>query len=159
MKGTTDSLCGKCNTTKEERLAPQDQRTNPDRIIVPADKGNVILDTEYHNKLISLLTTDTYKTLPRNTTPTVEGHTIEVLNEVKWEDNLVKRLHPYDSQLARVYGFRKIHKPNAPWPPVVGAIGSPTYRLAKHLRTLLKPHVENSYYHIRNFILNISSAP
>ena len=39
----------------------------------------------------------------------------------------------------RLYGLPKIHKEDVPLRPIVSAIGSPTYTLAKHLTGLLKP--------------------
>ena len=41
----------------------------------------------------------------------------------------------------RLYGLPKLHKENVPLRPIVSAIGSPTYKIAKHLSKLLQPFI------------------
>ncbi|XP_074033906.1 uncharacterized protein [Leptinotarsa decemlineata] len=47
----------------------------------------------------------------------------------------------------RLYGLPKIHKANMPLRSIVSTPGSPTYHMARHLASLLQPHVgkPNSY--------------
>ena len=49
-----------------------------------------------------------------------------------------------------MYGFPKVHKVGIPLRPIVSAIGSPTYQLAKELCRILSPIVGKSNSYIRN---------
>lgn len=49
----------------------------------------------------------------------------------------------------RIYGLPKIHKEGILLRPIVSAISSPTYALAKYLTGLLKPHISQSESCIR----------
>ncbi|XP_046395746.1 uncharacterized protein LOC124163008 [Ischnura elegans] len=50
----------------------------------------------------------------------------------------------------RLYGLPKIHKDGIPLRPIVNAIGSPTYNLAKYLTGVLSPYVGHCEHHIKN---------
>ena len=67
------------------------------------------------------------------------------LNETTYQD-----IYPKGSQPARFYGLPKLHKQrerNTPPPfrPIVSLIGAYNYKLAKHLASLLSPHISNKY--------------
>ena len=54
---------------------------------------------------------------------------------------LVNSLKPTASNIPKFYGLPKIHKPDVPLPSIVSSIGSPTYKLAKYINTLITPLV------------------
>lgn len=60
-----------------------------------------------------------------------------------------KRLLPTGSQPGKMYGLCKVHKPSVngcpPCRPILSAIGTPTYNLAKYLITILEPLTKNSF--------------
>ena len=55
------------------------------------------------------------------------------------------RVYPQGSQPGRLYGMAKIHKPNCPMRPVLSAIGTPEYSLAKWLEDKLKPYLVDPF--------------
>jgi hypothetical protein len=44
-----------------------------------------------------------------------------------------------------MYGLPKIHKPNFPLKPIISAIGTHSYKLAKFLVPLLRPFSTNTF--------------
>ncbi|XP_046388240.1 uncharacterized protein LOC124157496 [Ischnura elegans] len=50
----------------------------------------------------------------------------------------------------RLYGLPKVHKEGVPLRPIVSAIGSQTYNLARHLTSLLFPFVGQCNHHVKN---------
>ena len=58
---------------------------------------------------------------------------------VEQVDKERKYLSPQCSTPPQMYGLPKIHKDGIPLRPIVSAIGSPTYRLAKQLAGILSP--------------------
>ena len=65
-------------------------------------------------------------------------------------DKLKDKLSPSYSNPPQIYGLPKIHKENTPLRPIVAAIGSPTYRLAKELAHILSPLAGNSDSFVKN---------
>ena len=62
----------------------------------------------------------------------------------------------------KLYGLPKVHKTGAPLRPIVSLIGSPTNALAKHLASILQPHVEKAASYVKNsqnFIDLIKNIP
>ena len=49
------------------------------------------------------------------------------------------------SQPGKLYGIAKVHKTNVPLRPVVSMVGTPEYKLAKYLESLIKPHIPDTY--------------
>ena len=52
---------------------------------------------------------------------------------------LADSLKPTASNIPKFYGLPKIHKSDVPLRPIVSSIGSPTYKLAKYINTLITP--------------------
>ena len=50
----------------------------------------------------------------------------------------------------RLYGLPKIHKAGAPLRPIVSAIGSPAYYVAKHMSKLLSPHIGQTESYLKD---------
>ena len=56
-----------------------------------------------------------------------------------------QQLSPTGSTPGRLYGLPKIHKANTPCRPVLSAINTATYSLAKHLVPIINPLCINKY--------------
>ena len=56
-----------------------------------------------------------------------------------------RRIYPQGSQPGKIYGMAKHHKDGCPMRPVLSAIGTPEYDLAKWLETQLKPLLYDKY--------------
>ena len=55
------------------------------------------------------------------------------------------------SQPPRIYGLPKIHKPEVPLKPIVSScIGAPSYKLSKHIASLISPLAGKTDWHVRN---------
>ena len=65
-------------------------------------------------------------------------------------DKLKDQLSPSYSNPPQIYGLPKIHKENTPLRPIVAAISSPTYRLAKELARILSPLADHSDSFVKN---------
>lgn len=143
----------KPNLTRPERLALRELNSNPEIIILPADKGNatVVLNKhDYDTKIRTLLDDATYRKIPKDPTTKIERRTTLLINESKLSEPIRKSLKPKESHPPRLYGLPKIHKTNIPLRPIVSAINSPTYRLARYLASELKPLLRNSGSRILN---------
>ena len=83
----------KPNTTKEERTAIKQLRTNTSIHILQADKGNatVIMDkTNYDNKIQELLNTGTYAKLRKDPTQTIERRLNQKLLALHKKDSILQ---------------------------------------------------------------------
>ena len=58
---------------------------------------------------------------------------------------IVEKVRPNGSRLAHLYGLPKLHKSGVPLRPVLSAVGTYNYELAKWLEKLLKPLVNEKY--------------
>lgn len=65
---------------------------------------------------------------------------------------LYNKLRPTGSQLPRIYGLPKIHKPDVPLRPIASCIGSPSYLISKHIATLISPLTGQTNSHVRNSV-------
>ena len=63
---------------------------------------------------------------------------------------LFQRLKPSLSRAPRFYGLPKIHKPGSPLRPIVSAIGSPTYKIAKFVTSIISPLMGNTSSYVKN---------
>ena len=115
-------------------------------VILPADKENatVVMDrTEYLEKMNRLLEDETYRTLKMDPTSKVEKKITKALKQLESKgyisDKERRYLSPQCSSLLQIYGFLKVHKEGMPFRPIVSAIGSPLYKLAKMLTRILSP--------------------
>ncbi|XP_047504100.1 uncharacterized protein LOC125049061 [Pieris napi] len=116
------------------------------------------MDTsEYESKMALLLNdVNTYKKVDKDPTNKVIKQTSSLLT--KYSETLsldVKSLTTACVKPPKMYGLPKIHKHNNPLRPIVSHIDSPTYKLAKHLVSILSPlrghtsaHVKDSYHFV-----------
>ena len=145
------------NLTKEQRTALKEFRGLEDEVILPADKGNATVmmrRCDYDRKMEEMLGTGTYGKLRGDPTATQENRLsrklkgLEKNGEIR--NTLYNKLRPTGSQLPRIYGLPKIHKPDIPLRPIVLCIGSPTYQLSKHITSLISPLAGHTSSHVKN---------
>jgi hypothetical protein len=142
--------------TDEEHAALKNLADDKTIVISKADKGNavVIQDIEsYRNKVLELLQKyGKFKKLDSDETIMRERRLhnyLKNLTTVKRDRKLsvddYKRIAPCGSRAGVMYGLPKIHKENCPLRPIISAVGTYNYKLAKFLVEILSPLVENTY--------------
>ena len=139
--------------TSNEKKAIRNLYADQNILILPADKGNatVIMKTEdYNNKIKELLDPNTYKKLKRDPTDSIVRKTNSLVKASSIEPDIQKRIIQSEALPPRMYGLPKIHKANVPLRPIVSAIGSPTYNIAKHLTTMIQPLIGQTDSYIRD---------
>ena len=143
----------RCNIPVSELRALRTLRRDESVIILPADKGSatVVMNTEdYQRKIGELLDPENYKKLRRNPTAVVLKRTDFLVKRSSLEPDVKAAVRCSEAFPPRLYGLPKIHKPDVPLRPIVSAIGSPTYHLAKHLTELLRPHIGGTESYVRD---------
>ena len=149
--------------SKEEFLALQNLRKNKNIVIQKSDKGNsvvVVNKADYLNKTDNLLN-DTRKFEKIN--PKNDGILNFAINQEKRVDNIFKKLvasksiseetrrslKPVGTRPGIMYGLCKVHKDIVencpPFRPILSAINTPTYKLAKFLVPILKSLSSNEH--------------
>jgi len=142
--------------TDEEHTALKSLSEDKTIVISKADKGNavVIQDiVDYRSKILELLQKDgKFKKLKTDETITRERKLCEYLRsftQIKRPKKLsvtdYKRIMPCGSKAGVMYGLPKIHKENCPLRPIISAVGTYNYKLAKFLVEILTPLVEHDY--------------
>ena len=153
------------NITEEEHNAIKELASLEDIIIQKADKGNVIviLDRTTYVERIEALLSDTSKFTPISFTK--ENDDLKYILERESDINqfLAKlvtngvltaeqkqQLSPCGSSPGILYGVCKVHKivPEGvvpPFRPILSAINTPSYKLAKYLVPILAPLTTNKY--------------
>ncbi|XP_071801298.1 uncharacterized protein [Asterias amurensis] len=147
----------KSNLSKVEQAALRELRRDESIHILPADKGNatVIMDrTEYTDKVSNILSSGSYRPLPKDPTPSIEKRVASKLLSIHRSGALsvplYRRLRPSSSTCPRFFGNPKIHKPEVPLRPIVASRESPTYDTAKYLAKVLRPLVGLTEHHVSN---------
>ena len=132
-------------------------------IIQKSDKGNsvVLLGKDiYVGKMKSILN-DKQKFLEMNLTEKeMLKKLLQTQDKIKQcldpllrdkivDDNTYNRLLPKGSQPGKMYGLCKVHKSSVdgcpPFRPILSAIGTPTYNIAKFLIPILEPITKNDF--------------
>ena len=154
------------NITEEEHSALLQLTSLEDIIIMKADKGNVIVlvnKNDYTRKMESMLD-DTSKFQPISFTK-LNGdlrHLLDKEDEVKLflktlqekdiiSDQDFSKIVPVGSSHGILYGLCKVHKdvPSGdtcpPFRPILSAIGTVSYNLAKYLVPILEPITTNQF--------------
>ncbi len=146
------------NISSSESRAIKDLNKDSSIVILPADKGRltVVLDkTDYDSKVKSMLSdSKTYKKLSRDPASALERKMNSFLLSLKRSgvlpSSLYYQLRSSSGKTPQFYGLPKIHKPGVPLRPIVSFVNSPTYRLSKHLVTLLSPLVGKTSSNVAN---------
>ena len=66
-------------------------------------------------------------------------------NPNRISEEVYKRVYPTGSRAGVLYGLPKIHKTGAPIRPIISAVKTYNYYLAKYLEEILKPLVDDIY--------------
>ena len=151
------------NITEDEFKAMLELRKLKNIIIQMSDKGNsvVIVDREiYVGKMKSILN-DKEKFVELNlyqkeilkklikTQDKIKNILRPLLDKKVIDQNTYNYLLPIGSQPGKMYGLCKVHKDSVggspPFRPILSAIGTPTYNLAKILIPLLEPLTKNHF--------------
>lgn len=91
----------------------------------------------------------TYKKVKYNPTSRVTTKVNKLLQELP-DKSLIKQLRPQNPTSPKIYGLPKIHKPDWPLRPIVSQIDSPTYKLARHLSSVLSEFTGKTASHVRD---------
>ena len=87
----------------------------------------------------------------------------KLLSSIKKEMNIPNRLYrelyPSDGIPPRLYGTIKAHKPNKNYPArtIVSTLGSPSYKVSKHLVNVIQPTLKNETT-IKNYAKFVEEA-
>ena len=114
-------------------------------------KGVVIMDKdEYIHKMNTLLSDKTkYKPLPHTDTLkhiiAIEDKLNRITRSIKSSTFNHQHLHISGTTPGIMYGVPKTHKPSIPLRPVLSAINTPSYKLAKTFIPILNPLTTNEY--------------
>ena len=131
-------------------------KAHPEILVLRPDKGNgvVLLDrSDYVQKMNVILDDKTkFKKVSGSLKKLLikgEDHVNRTLNELvkagKLSDDLKNSAHASGSQPGILYGLPKIHKEGCPLRPIISAIGTHSYRLAKMLVPFLSEVTMNEY--------------
>ena len=125
-------------------------------VIIKPDKGNgvvVLNKCDYVEKVEGLLLDDSkFKKINKNVNKlmfSLEDKITRFLRLLKSkniiDDETFKNLQPSGSKPGILYGLPKIHKPGCPIRPILSAIKTPTYNLAKFIIPLINPWSSNEF--------------
>ena len=121
---------------------------------------------EYDEKLTLMLSDSTYRRLKKDPTAKIERQVAKALRESEDRGELPKErrllLTPHASVAPQLYGLPKVHKEGIPLRPIVSAIGSPIYSLAKELARILSPLAGRTSSYIKNsthFVQKVWNTP
>ena len=118
-----------------------------------ADKGNAIViqdKSEYLSKISELLKSGKkFKKLNKDLTITRDRSLYLFLNKLLKKGSISKEVRDQlstDGPRAGVlYGLPKVHKDDTPLRPIISAVGTYNFNLAKYLDQILKPLVDQEY--------------
>lgn len=142
----------KDNLSFEEREALNKLSKNDQIVISKADKGNAVVIqniSDYKKKINDLLNTSgKFKKLEHD--PTVEREKY-LYNHLKYiwdtrglDKTILDRIQPCGSRAGVMYGLPKVHKNGLPIRPIISAVKTYNYNLAKYLDEILKPLIKDN---------------
>ena len=160
QKGAVSSL------NKDEIFALKTLSKNNDLIIQKSDRGNSIVLTnkcDHLDKIYNILSDSKKFWLPKGSSVVDEKHLnfiigiekklTNLLKELKTSETIseidYKKLKPRGSSFGVLYGLCKTHKKVLnkcpPFRPILSAIKTPSYNLAKYLIPLIKAITKNNF--------------
>ena len=135
------------NITLSEKEAIESLKSNPDIVILPADKGNVtvVLDRrEYTSKLDALIETGPYEEVKRDPSARFRKDMHDILSRVcldsRMERKDLSQLCPTYFQRPHLFGLPKVHRDGIPLRPIISMRGCLFAPLSRYLADLLKPY-------------------
>ena len=144
-------------------MAIKNLNSDKNILILSADKGNatVVMNTDdYDQKIKDLLDPMTYKKLNKDPTANILRKTNSIIKRSTIPPDVQRNLTASEALSPRLYGLPKIHKSNVPLRPIVSAINSPTYKIAKYLAAQLQPYIGKTDSYIKDsahFVEKLSS--
>jgi hypothetical protein len=134
-------------------------------VISKADKGDAVViqnRKDYDDKMLKLLS-DKSKFKELDLDPTIDRlkhlnskvYSLQhrMVNGIRAQalDNVVyERIYTAGAKPGVLYGLPKVHKENLPIRPIISAIGTYNYNLAKWLDEIIKPFVDESKYLLKD---------
>ena len=146
----------KFNFSKRKLQILKNLSKDPNIIILKSDKSNqvVVMDkVDYINKLndiisdrskFELINTEIGKQI-RLQEKRVTAYLLKFKKSNVISKEIYDKLHPVGTLPGRLYGLPKTHKNNIPLRPILSAINTPTYNIAKFLVPLIQPLSINKY--------------
>ena len=142
--------------SKAEFLALKRLSKMKNLVIQKADKGNsiVVMEKAAYIQKMDLIISDASKFTCLKVEKGKELNFIEgcekkvrnCLNKIEGlPPSTINELAPRGSRPGRLYGLSKLHKAGAPLRPILSAIGTPTYKLAKFLVPIIAPITTNEH--------------
>ena len=103
-----------------------------------------------------------YRVVKRDPTTRTENRIMEAMKCIRSQgyisDKMYDRVAPRYTNPPQLYGLPKIHKDGVPMRPIVSAIGSPCYNLAKELARILTPLAGHNGYGEKNSTSFVQTA-
>jgi len=99
--------------------------------------------------------TNTYKEIFKDPTPKLQKELANQLNRLEENGEIDRtthyRIRPTQSQIPRIHGHPKIHKPpHYPLREIVDSSGSVTKNIDKHIAGIMKTYIKNTDHYIKN---------
>ena len=150
------------NLTKEEQSALKSLALDRSIVIMKPDKGNgiVILNkNDYITKMLTILQDPSKFVNVKDDLLIKILHTEDKINRLLRQlkkdgvinDQIYSKLYCSGSKPGIMYGSPKVHKANCPVRPIMSAIGTFNYNLAKFLVPTLAPITQNEFTVIDSF--------
>lgn len=142
--------------TEEENKALHSLKNDKSIIITKPDKGNgiVVLDKSVYIEKMNCILNDQSKfckvlgdtfSLILKCEDRINNFLRKLKSSKTITDALYSHLYVSGSRPGILYGSPKVHKPNVPLRPILSAIGTVNYKLAKYLVPILSPITFNKY--------------
>jgi hypothetical protein len=138
--------------SKVEKQALHALQGNVDLTGLLADKGNVLvvlIIVDYMEKVTAPLDDPVYKELAKDPTQSMELRNT-LFKGSSLPKDVAEQPQPHGLRPPIFYRLPKIHMAGVPLMQIISTIGTPTYRLAEFLASLLVPHLGNSTHHVGN---------
>ena len=151
------------NVTEGEYKALLELKANENLVIQKGDKGNivVILDKETYLERMKSILDDEQKFLHLGYTDKqaldaliaieqrIKKHLLPLKEKNVIDETVYSKITPVGTQPGKLYGLCKVHKEPEngcpPFRPIISAINTPTYYLAKFLLPILEPITKNNF--------------
>ena len=136
--------------TYKMREAANELKNHNNITIKKADKSQtyvIISKIEYEQKIQQIVADETkFKLLKRDPTEKLKKEANDLITTLNATDNSIKIQKIIgDYKPGYLYGTVKVHKNGNPLRPIISQVTTPTYKLAKHLNTIINPYIPNQY--------------
>ena len=146
------------NLTREEKVALRDLQDDDTIMILQADKGKclVVMDKQVYIERMEEKLKDetTYKAIEKDPTMEIKDALCKQLKTIKEEGQLseaqYRRMLPTQTQIPRMYGHPKIHKPGNPLREIVDGSGGVVKQVDKFISNVIKHYVGDNEYYVKN---------